>query len=105
MPKTGKHKAGRPTVFSIYHEALEASENVAASVSQDVETPARERRVIPPDVKMRVWRRDRGQCVLCESRERIEYDHIIPFSKGGADTVRNLQLLCGLCNRKKAAKV
>jgi len=105
VSKTGKHTAGRPTAFSLYHTALEASEKVGRAVSGDQATPARDRRVIPPDVKMRVWRRDRGACVECSAREHIEYDHIIPISKGGADTVRNLQLLCGACNRTKAAKV
>ena len=43
-----------------------------------------------------VWRRDEGKCVQCDSSERIEYDHIIPVSKGGSNTVRNIQLLCEL---------
>jgi len=58
-------------------------------------------RSIPKTVQREVWRRDEGRCVECGSKERLEYDHIIPFSKGGSNTVRNIQLLCESCNRKK----
>ncbi|MGE3921072.1 MAG: HNH endonuclease [Gammaproteobacteria bacterium] len=57
------------------------------------------------DVQREVWRRDQGKCAICQSQERLEYDHIIPFSKGGSNTVRNIQLLCENCNRKKSAKI
>ncbi len=62
-------------------------------------------RYIPPDVKLTVWRRDQGKCVECGSKEKLEYDHIIPISKGGSNTDRNIQLLCEKCNREKAAKI
>lgn len=62
-------------------------------------------RHIPAAVKLAVWRRDEGQCVLCKSREKLEYDHIIPISKGGSNTERNIQLLCEPCNRSKAANI
>lgn len=31
----------------------------------------------------------------------MEFDHIIPLSKGGKTELENLQLLCRNCNRKK----
>jgi len=63
------------------------------------------REPIPERVRHEVWRRDGGQCVDCGSRERLEFDHIVPFSKGGSNTTRNLELLCEVCNRKKAATI
>lgn len=57
---------------------------------------------IPKDVVDAVWRRDKGQCVYCGSKENLQLDHIIPFSKGGATTFENLQLLCQKCNLKKS---
>ena len=60
---------------------------------------------IPQSVKDRVWNRDGGKCVQCGSNEKIEFDHIIPFSKGGTDTYRNLQILCEKCNRSKSDKI
>ena len=61
-------------------------------------------RVIPKNIQMEVWRRDQGQCVECGSKDNIEYDHIIPWSKGGGNTARNIQLLCQKCNRNKSDK-
>jgi 5-methylcytosine-specific restriction endonuclease McrA len=39
------------------------------------------------------------------SRGRLEFDHIIPVSRGGANTVRNIELRCEPCNRRKGARV
>lgn len=65
----------------------------------------KERKHIPDDVKMFVWRRDEGKCVKCDSRENIEFDHIIPVSKGGSNTARNIQILCEKCNREKGDSI
>lgn len=57
------------------------------------------------DIMDAVWRRDEGKCVQCGSSENLEFDHIIPVSKGGANTYRNIQLLCEKCNRKKSNRI
>lgn len=62
------------------------------------------RAAIPKEVQRDVWRRDSGRCVECGSRENIEFDHVIPVSRGGANTARNIQLLCQECNRFKSDK-
>jgi 5-methylcytosine-specific restriction endonuclease McrA len=64
----------------------------------------RHTRRISQDVKIAVSARDGGRCRQCGSTENLHFDHIIPVSKGGANTVANIQLLCGPCNRAKAAK-
>lgn len=65
----------------------------------------KKREPIPQGVQDAVWRRDGGRCVKCGSQENLEFDHIIPFSKGGSNTVRNLQLLCQKCNREKSNNI
>jgi hypothetical protein len=39
-------------------------------------------RVIPSAVKLEVWQRDEGQCVLCGSKSNLHCDHDLPFFKG-----------------------
>ena len=69
------------------------------------ELPTARRERISEAVRMFVWRRDEGKCAECGSRADLEFDHIIPVVEGGATTERNIQLLCGLCNRKKGRRV
>lgn len=61
------------------------------------------REPLAQEVKLLVWQRDGGRCVQCGEQRDLEFDHIIPISMGGANTVRNLQLLCERCNRRKGA--
>jgi len=72
--------------------------------SEDIETETRSRH-ISEEVKDSVWNRDGGECVQCGNNENLEFDHIIPFSEGGANTKRNIQLLCQTCNRSKSNKI
>lgn len=63
------------------------------------------RESIPTDVKVSVWKRDKERCVNCFSNTNLEFDHIIPVSKGGANSIKNIQLLCRNCNRTKSNKI
>jgi hypothetical protein len=65
----------------------------------------RDRETILEEVRIAVWRRDQGKCARCGSRESLEYDHIVPVSKGGSNTVRNVELLCENCNRQKGDRI
>lgn len=60
---------------------------------------------IPAHVRIEVWRRDGGKCARCGNREKLEYDHIVPRSRGGGNTARNIELLCEKCNRTKGANI
>ena len=63
-------------------------------------------RLIPSAVKLEVWTRDKGQCVLCGSKKNLHFDHDLPFSKGGSSlSVNNIKLLCAKHNLSKGAKI
>jgi len=62
-------------------------------------------RFIPKKVKEEVLARDNWQCVMCGKKEGLQFDHIIPYSKGGSNTSENLQILCASCNRKKYTNI
>lgn len=64
-----------------------------------------EREPIPQHVRSEVWRRDGGKCRECGAQSNLQFDHVIPHSRGGADTVANLQLLCARCNLRKGARI
>ena len=77
-----------------------------APVAAPVPPPVgeRARRSISQDVKIAVSARDGGRCRQCGSTAQPHFDHVIPISRG-ANTVANIQLLCGACNRAKGAKM
>jgi len=67
--------------------------------------PAKVRQPVPAEVRRQVWRRDEGRCAWigadgrrCESKWRLELDHIHPAALGGPSTVANLRVLCGAHN-------
>ncbi len=65
----------------------------------------RDSRAIPQAMRTEVWQRCAGKCTECGAGEYLEFDHIIPHSRGGATSVNNLQLLCRRCNLAKGARI
>ena len=68
-------------------------------------------RHIPQKIKDLVYSRDGGTCSFvsksgrrCSSTWNLQYDHIVPFGKGGDNSPENLRLLCGKHNRLMAEK-
>ena len=49
---------------------------------------------MPQPVRLTVLERDGYRCTKCGSTERLEVDHIVPVSRGGAHTVANGRTLC-----------
>ena len=57
---------------------------------------------IPRQVRMAVL--SAGCCAYCGSKERLQVDHIYPYSRGGAHSIENFQPLCQPCNSAKRDK-
>lgn len=69
-------------------------------------THSERRRVIPTAVKLAVWQRDEGRCVVCGATDELHFDHDLPYSRGGASiTEYNVQLMCARHNLEKGAKI
>ena len=88
-------------IFEREHKKKKKINKAISLMSQEKIPNKNKREIVPEDVRLYVWNRDGGRCVKCGSQKKIEYDHIIPVSKGGSNTARNIQILCEECNRSK----
>ena len=65
---------------------------------------------ISPEIQRRIRERAACLCEYCHASEQWQYvrfttDHIIPLSRGGANTSDNLCLACFHCNRRKGSGI
>lgn len=97
-----RQKSNRRSVFKFKLVAVEGDEDLDVPVRLD----AARRRVIPTHVKLEVWQRDGGKCVMCGASDELHFDHVVPYSKGGTSVVaKNVQLLCARHNIEKRDRI
>jgi hypothetical protein len=73
-------------------------------------TSQKGKRYIKQEVRRWVWQRDLGQCTFsdplsgrkCCSKNKLEFDHVIPFGMGGDNSAANLRLRCRAHNQLAA---
>ncbi|GAB2190953.1 HNH endonuclease [Sessilibacter sp. MAH2] len=61
--------------------------------------------VVPPLTNRALFSRDNYQCMYCGNHFRLEElsrDHIVPVSRGGADSWTNVVAACKRCNQRKS---
>src|SRR3990172_12788605 len=88
-------------VFKFRLEMMDEITTDAAIRQNDIDSS----RLIPTSVKLEVWKRDGGKCILCGSKDNLHFDHLIPYSKGGSSLVaENIQILCTKHNLAKRDK-
>jgi hypothetical protein len=63
------------------------------------------RKALTNEIMSAVWARDEGMCVECGSTDDLQFDHMVPYSKGGSSTVENLRILCQPCNSSRGNKI
>ena len=62
--------------------------------------------LIPTAVKLFVWKRDSGRCVVCGATDELHFDHDLPYSLGGTSVkAENVQLMCARHNLSKGARI
>ena len=52
-----------------------------------------------------VFNKQNGKCSMCGQKLsylKFTIDHIVPVSKGGKNTLENMEAMCDTCNRMKA---
>ncbi len=92
-------------VRDVYKFKLVTTQDVS-SPSDDPQPDVESGRVIPTSVKLEVWKRDGGRCVVCGATDELHFDHIIPYSRGGTSLrAENIQLLCARHNLAKRDKI
>jgi len=93
---------GKRSVFKFRLELSESADATRVTSGGERE----HNRLIPSAVKLEVWRRDKGCCVLCRSQKNLHFDHDLPYSKGGSSLLAaNIRLLCAKHNLSKGAKI
>jgi hypothetical protein len=94
--------SGHRKVFKF--KLVPSANAVSAETGQAQELP--HNRLIPTAVKIEVWKRDKGTCVMCGSQDNLHFDHDVPYSRGGSSLVaKNIQLLCARHNLQKHDKI
>ena len=64
-------------------------------------------RAFTDGMKRKVYEKQSGICVICSEQftiDKMEADHITPWSEGGKTNEANCQMLCKTCNREKSAR-
>jgi hypothetical protein len=90
------------SVFKFKLVAVEGDDDLSIPPSSH---PIR-RRLIPTSVKLEVWKRDGGRCVVCGATDELHFDHLLPWAKGGTSVVaENVQLLCARHNLAKRDRI
>jgi 5-methylcytosine-specific restriction endonuclease McrA len=70
-------------------------------------------RFISVKIRREVWLRDTGRCqyrepstgLQCRSTHALQFDHIVPWCRGGTSSAQNLRLLCATHNQFRAWKM
>lgn len=90
---------------NVFKFKLELSDEIESSEAQ-FGARIEHSRIIPSAIKLEVWKRDKGKCVLCGSTNNLHFDHELPFSKGGSSLLAaNIRILCAKHNLSKSDKI
>jgi hypothetical protein len=90
----------------VFKFRLVLAEEALIRTSAELLVDLQHNRLIPSEVKLEVWKRDQGQCVLCGKQDNLHFDHDLPFSKGGSSLVAsNIRLLCARHNLAKHDRI
>ena len=97
-----RETSGYRQVFKFKLEIIDQAASIVGSTGEKLDHD----RVIPAAIKLAVWKRDKGKCTTCGSKENLHFDHIIPYSQGGSSKdAKNIQILCLSHNLTKSDRI
>ena len=101
--------------LTVYDEAKTSEKSTSDSRGKGNEKSGCENivkaRTIPLNIRVKVLSRDNFRCVFCgkspatDAGVKLHVDHIVPFSRGGTNSLDNLQSLCEQCNLGKSNSI
>ena len=97
-----RSNAGYSSTYSCSSSSRKSYTPKSYSVYQQRQTQGP--RTFSRSLKQQKYTEQGGVCNHCKKSctyREMEGDHIVPYSKGGATTAGNLQMLCRPCNRSK----
>ena len=90
----------------VFRFRLEQAGFDSAGGHESTTSDLRTSRQIPSQIKQLVYKRDKGQCVMCGAKDQLHFDHDFPFAKGGTSILsENVRILCARHNLAKSAKI
>lgn len=96
--------AKKKYVHESMHQWLKSKECINSAISLftdiDLVAPSTLKRSYSGKKKDEIIERDGNNCIICRSESELTMQHVIPFSKGGETTSRNLVTLCKSCNQE-----
>ena len=102
---SGEPQQGVVANHSVDHERFSGEPQVT-------ENNGNYNRYIPMLLQREIWKQAHGRCtfqstdgIRCNSKYQLEFEHILPVSRGGESTRENLTLLCKNHNLWRAKKV
>lgn len=95
------------SIVSCIHTDLKECEDAVStmfSTSYEARRQAANAFTCNKAVREAVFNRDGTKCRKCGTAENPSLDHIVSVFDGGADDIRNMQVLCVPCNSSKGSK-
>lgn len=78
---------------------------IAQKIISELNQNNRPKKSLWEQIKAKIFLRDDYTCQYCKKRGgNLECDHILPVSRGGDSSEKNLNTSCSKCNREKGNK-
>ncbi len=88
-----------------YEEELAPKKEVRRINKRENLGAKKKSRYISKETKYKVYKKAGGKCQFCGSTKNLQYDHSIPYAKGGSNEHANIRLLCSNCNLRQGVLV